>query len=311
MAKVILQHGTRPPPWDKEWARAFKERYLNWHHRFLGSASDLITQLYWGDGDDPWSRIANGISRKPDVSQVIIARRMGQCDKDLALRNLRNAWYNEAALWDPEQIEQRERMRWAAWKIAQFYYAIFLGVSAIVRCVDARPKRSHETVLDIWGNQLLDNRRFRDTFFLCPFSLYIHPKGYFRRPPETEVNWRYGEEYHIPNLHKCLQSAAAKRSGSLVTLFHYFRDLREWAQYQDAYVMGRLYSSAVAEELERYLQQISFAWLMLVEEWLIHYFDPESVLQEYQRFTKLVESVHKVKITPLTHRFDAHIALLT
>ena len=109
-----------------ELPQVFRERYLDTHHRYLKSIADVITHLYWTrfrGWKEPCRRMllklipAGSLPKRKDVGHETIH-----------FRNLRNCWYHECALHHPRGNVNR-RIRFAAWKIIQCYYAIFSAIT--------------------------------------------------------------------------------------------------------------------------------------------------------------------------------------
>jgi hypothetical protein len=301
------------PPWDAALTRAFQERYLHSQHNYLGSVSDLIINAYQskGSGDEFWQTRARAIAHHVDLSCRSDIVRLGPGSKEKSLSNLANAWYNECALFDPPADGARARMMWASWKIVQFYYTIFMAMSAIVRSFEPPVKAlGQEPMTNIFTTRVLDTRRFRSDFVVFPFNVYLGSSGQLMRPSVQEVGWDYAEAVHIPNVERALRWASRRRLGRVTGLFHYFRDLREWAQYEDAHLMARLYGPQIIDELDRALRNIAFSWLMVSELWAACRFGTDPVVVAADKFSSTVRSVHKIEPTTLQARLAVLQALL-
>lgn len=119
--------------------------------------------------------------------------------------------------------------------------------------------------------------------------------------------WKWGETHSIPVMVKCLQWA---RNGKGVTTFvHYLKQLREWATYEDSYLFFRMYGPSVKQNLDNYLQDISFFYLTLAELFLIRACGLEAVNLQYDRFVSELKNNLVLDAPTLTSRFNAYRSL--
>ena len=99
-------------------AQAFRARYLDTHEKYLDSIATLLMQC-----TNPTSLATGQFMLRHVTSVKTICSQMrvlNNFDEAKALRNLRNSWYHECALIYPGDLS--DRMKFAPWKIIQFFY---------------------------------------------------------------------------------------------------------------------------------------------------------------------------------------------
>jgi len=248
---------------DKRLAKQFVDSFLNTHIKYLKSINDVIVALYTSKDGAP-KGILDEIVIDQRYFNEIGSRWNGNEKK--AFLNLRNAWYHECALRYPFEGEEdiaKARMKFASWKIVQFYYAVYVAASAIVRCYYSSEKLGHERVLSIFANKFIRHPKFGIKFFVPPFGIYVRNEE-FIPPCRDAITWKYGNDNHCPNIEKALLwSCKRRKNNQYITLLHYFKDLREWINYEDAYLLIRLYGPTIIRQLDGSLLKISNAFNML------------------------------------------------
>lgn len=286
---------------EENLARMFRERYLKTHESYLGSITDIITKNYGGDMSK--NQCGNILS----TSQTFRAHDLSipeiPDEESLHFRNLRNAWYHECSLSYPTDLDTR--IKFAAWKIIECYYAIFASVASLVRCIHPNKEQrlGHKETLRVYASELVAQRKFSG-YFLTPANFMINQEGNFAN--EEAVNtWAYGREHKVPYLKKCLQLAYQSEKG-VTTLVHYFKMLREWATYSDAYLFFRLYGTGVKFDLDRYLRQITFFYLAQAELFLLDACGWEAMKIQYDSFTREFRNNLKAEDLPLMSRFSVY-----
>jgi len=282
-------------------AQEFRENYLNTHEKYLKSIADVITQLYWGGGC-----VSKGILDEMEVDQNYFdkIRSSWKGDEEKAFRNLRNSWYHECALNYPFEAEGIDRMKFAPWKIIQFYYATYTASSAIVRCYDNSEQLKHEKLMNILTSNIIMQPKLGIRFFVPPFGICVK-KGEITPSCKNAIKWEYGKKQHCPNIEECLLSTYRKRNKN-VTLLHYFKDLREWVNYEDAYLFVRLYGPSVINNLDYSLLKISNAFNTLSDTFLINFYGFDKVYSEFETFVGEINTHLKVNPTFLRARFKLY-----
>jgi hypothetical protein len=279
--------------------QVFKERYLNTHETYLKSIADLIWYLYKGKNlQDKASAMvvcltgANKMKKRIDTE-----------DETVHFRNLRNSWYHECVLNYPDALD--ERMRFAAWKIIQCYYAIFSSIASLVCCYHTE-KKSHDKVLNIYAKEFLCNSKKRD-YFLPPTNFYLNQQGKFPKRVASSLQWEYAHSYYIPNIIKCLEEAHLENRTTTVP--HYLKKLRDWVTYGDAYLFIRLYGKSPKINLDFSLQNISFMHCLQAEFYLLRLFGWEAVNRQFEAFSKDLEKNLNVISEPLVARFKVYSSI--
>ena len=285
-------------------AQKFIDDYFNTHAKYLKSIADVIKWSYWDSARSV--TISEGILDKMEVDQnhFDTIRSSWKGDEEKAFRNLRNSWYHECALRYPFEAEDIDRMKFAPWKIIQFYYVIYTASSAIVRCYDNSEQLSHGKVMNILTSNIIMHPKLGIKFFVPPFGIYVK-NGKITPSCKDAIKWEYGKNHHCPNIEKCLLSAYTKRKKN-VTLLHYFKDLREWANYEDAYLFIRLYGPTVISNLNYSLLEISNAFNTLSDAFLINFYGFDKVYSEFETFVGEINEHLKVDPEFLRARFELY-----
>ena len=275
----------------------FRERYLNTHEKYLSSIADVINYLYAGKSpEDSCSRMIDYLANAPKME-----KRRDPLKETAYFRNLRNCWYHECALSYPHDSLD-ERMRFAAWKIIQCYYAVFSSIASIMRCFYPR-SRSHDAMLNTFGREFLCHSR-RKRYSLPPINFYLNQQGRFPTKFYDEVDWDYADSYHFPNIVKCLESA--KEKNQVVTIPHYLKRLRDWVTYGDAYLFIRLYGDSPKRALDYSLQNIAFVFCVQSEFFLLRLFGWDAVNRQFETFANEIEKNLGIRSEPLYARFDVY-----
>ena len=283
-------------------AQKFRANYLNTHEKYLKSIADVIT---WSYGNRVRS-VSEGILNKIEVDQNYF-NQIGSSwkgDEEKAFRNLRNSWYHECALRYPFEAEGIDRMKFAPWKIIQFYYVIYTASSAIVRCYDNSEQLSHVKVMNILTSNIIMQPKLGIRFFVPPFGICVK-KGDFAPSCKDSIEWEYGRKNHCPNIEECLLRTYEKRNKN-VTLLHYFKDLREWVNYEDAYLFISLYGPKVISNLNYSLLKISNAFNTLSDTFLINFYGFDKVYSEFEMFEGEINGHLKVDPEFLRARFELY-----
>lgn len=276
----------------------FRQRYLDTHEKFLKSIADITAHLYFKK--DNHLEYGCEIMTKLLLSAGNFSESMVNKNYESQyFRNLRNSWYHEVALNNP-QDDLDQRFKFAPWKIIQCYYSIFAGISALIRCFNSFKIDSHKKIFNIFGNEFLRNNK-RKIFFLPPYNFYLDQEGNFNPLFEEMVNWSYASEYHIPKIKQCLTSVRTKNQ--LTTIPHYLKRLREWAQYEDSYLFFRLYGDSVKKNLDFSLKRISFGYLVQIEFFFIKLFGWEPLKLQFNTFNEELEQNIEINPINLSQRF--------
>lgn len=282
------------------------QNYLRSYHACLNSISDLLTsELYQRVTESREKGLLKGLvflSINDDFVRKMREKDTGDLDK--AKKNLLNSWYHECALRYPfEENTSHLRMKFASWKIIQFYYAIFTGLSAINRTF-YRKRWNHDTALDLFLERILITKELNPSFFVPPFSFVLN-EDEIQPSFEETVSWDYGRTFHCPRIEKSLNEIYQKIRKP-TSIFHFFKSFREWATYQDSYIFINLYGAGPKSELERYLNDISFCFNYLVESYMIEFFGMDDIKDLYIDFTRRMNNHLQVTPLQLVSRFECH-----
>jgi len=280
-------------------ARAFRARYLDTHEKYLDSIVTLLRSCNGGyTPSSPVQFMLRQVVSVKSVSSQMRAR--NSFDKARALRNLRNSWYHECALNYPDDLN--DRMKFAPWKIIQFFYAIYSALSAVVRCFDDHPRLRQQTALNEFTTEVIINPP--TSFMPVPFNFYLRG-GVITPSPPSVISWPYGLSWHVPNVQRCLESLHAT-STSPVSLFHYFKSLREWANYEDSYIFINLFGPSIISGLDSSLSRIVPWFCPVAEVFLISFCGWNIVQEQFKQFASHIEQHLEVRPSPLISRFEEY-----
>ena len=291
-----------------ELPQVFRERYLDTHERYLKSIADVITHLYWRKPRG-WKEPCRKMIHKL-IPAGNLPRRKDVGDETLHFRNLRNYWYHECALHYPlRNIDKR--LRFAAWKIIQFYYAVFSSIASLVRLENTQLK-GHDKILNFYLTNFVCNKHLRG-FFLPPVNFCLNQQGVFSDKFSKMVNWKYADSYHIPNIKECLQYTKKEmkkergRVGNLrIGIPHYLKILRDWTNYQDAYLFFRLYGQTVKQNLDFCLKRITFIHCVQTEFFMMKTFGWDAVNLQFETFMGELETNLGISSPVLERRFNVY-----
>jgi len=283
--------------------QVFRQRYLRTHSVYLKSMADIIAHMYgiMHDMTKLEESVARMLLQLSAQGAKLDERRDDPGHETHPFRNLRNCWYHECALIHPlESID--ERLKFASWKIVQCYYSIFSAVASLVCCYHP-PKRNPSKTLNIYGREFLCNRD-RQKFFLPPVNLYLNQQGVIPKELSEMITWNYAQEHKIPFIKECLESV--RQEQTITTLPHYLKSLREWATYEDAYLMFRLYGEGPKRDLDFSLERIVFIHCLQTEHYLINLFGWDSVERQYHTFLEALETYLDIEPINLVTRFHTY-----
>ena len=290
----------------KELPRLFVKRYLNTHGVYLKSIADIIAWTYHTVmGKATEKTASNMVKTLLSNKAKILKKKQNPPYETLEFRNLRNCWYHECALNYPiEDLD--ERLKFASWKIIECYYAVFSSIAALVRCWETREIKTHNKMINIYAMKFLRNSK-QKMFVLPPTNLHLNQQGSIPNDVLGMITWKYAHTHHIPNIKKALNSV--RRENHITTIPHYLKGLREWATYQDAYLLVRLYGETIKKQLDFSLSLIAFIYCLQTEYYLIELYGWDSFEIQYDTFISQLEDNLGVTSQTLKTRFNAYIDL--
>lgn len=284
----------------KDLPQKFRERYLNTHENYLKSIADIAVTISLKNFTD--RKISSEyMVKRLNSAGIFTESKIDDDYESVYFRNLRNAWYHEVTLNNPED-DLDQRIKFAPWKIVQCYYCVVAGISALIRCFYSKVFNSHDKVFNLFGSLFLNNKK-RRVYFLPPYNFMLNPNGILEPDYKEVVDWD-NDMLHFNNIMLCLKSVKKKKG--FTTIPHYLKSLREWVQYEDAYLFFRLYGNGVKRDLDFYLNVISFGYLLQTEFFFIKLFGWDTVKLQFDTFYK--EMRENLKITPrsLNIRFNVY-----
>ena len=122
------------------------------------------------------------------------------------------------------------------------------------------------------------------------------------------IDWEYGKVHHIPYVKKALKEAHIKNRR--ISFPHYLIKLRNWIQYEDAYLFFLLYGEKVKENLDFSLSRISYGYMVHVEFFLIKLFGWKNLEVQFNTFIeKLLENLG-IEPVELIQRYEVYEGVL-
>lgn len=273
--------------------------FLNTHYKYLEEIAQLVSL---GATRKTWTAIPKlnaALSDRLSISDNWVKAKSRQ-DKglpDTAIRHLQNAWFNECALLYPNDGNFLERMRFAPWKITQFYYVIYSGLSAMLRFVDSTADRTHIGSLNFFVSGIVADSRLCTKLFPLPLGFFLN--GDKLLPDRDHVKIPSQSRYYRGELNLILtetRSALRMKEDSVVGMVHYFRWLREWFNYYAAYVFANLYGATVKSNLDHDLAVISNSFMMATEKLAISFLGKRRFHALYGNFRRML--IDSLNVTP-------------
>jgi hypothetical protein len=245
------------------------------HATFINSIADLIRNEYTQREYEGIYDLIPHLTRDENYFRKIQVSKNG--DKDRAIINLRNACYNELAFLDLSFGETQ--YKFIPWKTIQFYYSIFMGISAISRCTNNGPNISgHERMLNYFTDQLLRKNELSSNIFVEPFCFILNPDNTIEPSFESRITWSHGLKNKCPSIAQCLSETRTKPKR--ISLFHYFSHLRTWINYEDSYIFQRLYGEQLRPGFYWDMYCILSSFLSITEFYMIGVFGFDKILKE-------------------------------
>ena len=137
-----------------------------------------------------------------------------------------------------------------------------------------------------------------------PLNFYLQD-GVIIPSTSSVISWPYGLNWHMPNVQRCLESLHAT-STSPVSLFHYFKSLREWANYEDSYIFINLFGPSIISGLDSSLRRIVPWFCPVAEVFLISFYGWDRVHKQFKQFASHTEQHLEVRPSSLISRFEEY-----
>lgn len=297
----------------RELPKIFRKRYLNTHARFLTAILNFVEYTYFPVGQyqpEDWKQACRQmLSTLSKTSTLSTRSDVGY--ETLHFRNLRNCWYHECSQYFPlNNIDLR--LRFAAWKIIQCYYAVFSAIASLV-CLEHPERKRHQDVVRIYLTDFVCNKNRRD-HFLSPVNLHIDQTGVLSRKLTDSID-PYANLYCTPIIKECLEYAkreiekvkGGKPVKERIGIPHYLRVLRDWTNYEDAYLFFRLYGPTVKEDLDLSLKWITFLHCVQTEVFLAKTFGWDVIRLQFETFAEELEVNLGITSPALEDRFEVYL----
>ena len=145
-------------------------------------------------------------------------------------------------------------------------------------------------------------------------NFYLSQQGIFSDEFSKMVNWDYADDYHLPNIKECLEytkkEIERERGGRVRNLRtgipHYLKVLRDWANYQDAYLFFRLYGQTVKQNLDICLKRITFQHCVQTEFFMLKMFGWNALELQFETFLSELQQNLRIESPSLDDRFEVY-----
>jgi hypothetical protein len=284
---------------DPDMDTVYSDFYFFWntHYKYLEEIAQLVslgaTQKTWA----PISVINGALSTKLSMNDKWSRSRKNKGLPDIAIRHLQNSWFNECALRYPYDGNFLERMRFAPWKIVQFYYVIYSGLSSMLRFIDSTAERTHIGSLNFFLSGIASDSRLCTRLFPIPIGFFLMEDKLL--PDRYHVKIPVQPRYYRGELGLILsdtRAALKMKADSVVGMVHYFRWLREWFNYYAAYIFANLYGTTVKSNLDHDLAVISSSFMMATEMFAISFLGKRRFRALYGNFRRML--IGSLNVTP-------------
>lgn len=268
--------------------------FLSTHYQHIDSIAWSIRSKYNFNNDGNFFEILSYLKKEDSYFHKIKSDSVG--DKEQALVNLRNSWYNESAFLDKSKYGV-ETAKFIPWNVVTFYYSIFTALSSIVRCDNNNSSlKGHKRMINHFTNHYLTKKCLCKDMFIPPFCIIKQKNGKFQPQFEEMIALNKHIEYHKPRLKKCMNSLQQNKN---VSLFHYFLDLRTWVNYEDSYIFRRLYGESVRPKFYRNMYWILSSFLSITEAYLIWVFGYEKINEEKRLYISEFDKYFESEVVPM------------
>lgn len=227
--------------------------------------------------------VNNSIENSSELQQFF-SEKDAEHQKELAVKNITNAWRDEFALNDPIDGDAKDRMRVAEWRITMAYYAVYKATSAMIRSKCFSKKDGGSEHSGMWSFHM---QKFMDEL---GNSLYAYPFMFFPRdsgPHHTKwfdwvVSYPIQDEFKADQ-REVMKEAAVNRLSAIhskalniwgedetfVTFYDLLLKLRQWASYEKGGIFSRLYGEGLRKFIDEALRLITFVGMTIAEVGLI------------------------------------------
>ncbi|MFW6450424.1 MAG: hypothetical protein ACOCZ6_05200 [Nanoarchaeota archaeon] len=221
-------------------------------------------------------------------------KKQSNFNKDRMGRLILNAWYHEAKLNYPS--DSNERIKFVGWQIITFYYTIYSALSCVVRSSNQK-LFGHDYMINFFTNNFIKTSKCQNPFFKEPFNVYIKEDKSIHNKVDQKVKIEY-----CMNIAYSLYKKRYEKNPKKLSLFHYFKFLREWANYQNPFLFIELYGSTLKHVTDNCLLNISNCFLSYVEIYYLKFLGWEEYERLFKEFETKMTNNLKVK-TPSSQRF--------
>lgn len=249
---------------------------------------------------------------------VNLKEKLGGGDLIRSRDNLKSMWYTSCAVNYPKD-NLKERTKFLGWKFIQFYYAIYFGVSSIVRSYDSKSNESHNGVIASLRNNILENKKFPKNFFITPFNvIFIENKIKYKPKFEEFIPKNFSEEKikmdfkfiikdcedYIKRFKKCYENHnQTKNRFSFFDALLYYRNQ---INYSSMYSMLRIYGKTYKSFFDVSIIEILKNFNIIVEIFFIKSYGFKLFEEYYLDFYNKMSDYHSVDFIKLKERYDEY-----
>lgn len=272
------------------------KEYMNPHDYCLRSLSDILDYCFGKTvGAERCERMLDKLT---EVS--INYERINEPDdvETEHFRNLRNAWYHECAMSGSEEA--------MAWKIIKAYYVVLCSISAMVRShVQNITEPSHKKMLRLYTDYFLCHNIRRKLLF-HPTNIYLEHDLVGTDPKGLDDPYWISRYTRVKNGLEWAKNWPYLGGLRVFGVPHYLLALREWVNYEDAYLFFMLYGRNPKERLVRSLSGITASYLTQAEFYMIQRCGWDAVNLQFTTFTHQLNDKQRSSSPELENRFDVY-----
>lgn len=271
------------------------KEFQNKHYYYLKDIKFKIENSFGKTKEDIPKKMLENLKFYDSFIKKIKSK--GDYDKERMGKLLLNSWYHESGLNHPDNVS--ERTLFVGWQIIKFYYTIYSALSCVVRS-DNHKIWGHDYMINYFTDNFIKNNFCQNPFFMQPFNVYIDNNNNIL----NKIDDRVKIEICLKSTQR-LYNLKYKKNGKKVSLFHYFKFLREWANYQNPSLFIELYGLTLKECTDECLLKISYCFLSYVEIYYIKFFGWEEYEKLYLYFSEHMKK--HIKIDPVcSKRYETY-----
>ena len=160
-------------------------------------------------------------------------------------------------------------------------------------------------MLKYFNTNILRKKQLRDGI-VYPFNVHLDQAGLIKDPSLSERKAIFDDDYFFPPFTDALKSVRSGSHGRIISIFDYFKKLREWATYEEPYLFFRIYSPHLRQNFQKYLTQIIDPFIFMTEAYLIKLHGFGRINDQKEIFIDNLENYLNIPANDISDRFNFH-----